>query len=77
MTKFRIQFQFYVVCPSDQSSGQSFLIHGKISGPLFADDYILYRNIHSLQKESEYDQEIPQPHTSDQLMALRGRATQQ
>ena len=29
-----------------------------------------------LQKVSEYDQEIPQPHTADQLMVPRGRATE-
>ena len=29
------------------------------------------------QKNSEYDQEIPQSQTADKPMALRGRATQQ
>ena len=29
------------------------------------------------QKVSEYDQEIPQSHTSDQTTARRGRATEQ
>ena len=36
----------------------------------------IYHVIVSLQKVSEYDQEIPQSETADQTTAPRGRATQ-
>ena len=36
-----------------------------------------YLKLFQCKKVSEYDQEIPQPHTADQQTALRGRATEQ
>ena len=35
-----------------------------------------YHKLMSNNKNSEYDQEIPQPQTADKPMAPRGRATQ-
>ena len=68
---------FMRVCAYEQTRMSIRLLHTQC-----LDAYLIVKEAHMNQlsfniRNSEYDQEIPQPQTAEKPMAPRGRATQQ